>query len=142
MGPNIDRSIIDPGWYNLVGHNTVWQTPHKLALLTLYMQVLSLLAFITACAAAGELDLSDDIAEAYEVEDERDSARAAAGWIIFVGLVAMIFEGLVIALRFINFRLVNSNITVFLIVVCSPYPGYLSIAVTWLVVVGYFTDYM
>ena len=77
------------------------------------------MAFIAACAATGELDINDDVAENLDVEDEQSKARGAAGWVIFVGLMAMIVEGIIIALRFLNFRLINLFITIFYVVVCS-----------------------
>ena len=45
------------------------------------------------------------------------TARNSAGWLIFVQLVAMLYEGLVIALRFINFNFVNAYSKIAFIVV-------------------------
>lgn len=48
-----------------------------------------------------------------------NSTRAACGWLIFVGVIALLYEALVIVLRFLNIGIVNYNIKLFLIVVSS-----------------------
>ena len=44
-------------------------------------------------------------------------ARAAAGWTIFVGVVALLYELLFIACRFLNFPFMTKYRQIFLIVV-------------------------
>jgi hypothetical protein len=45
--------------------------------------------------------------------------RSAAGWLIFLGIIALFYELVVIILRFLNIGIVNSNIKIVIIVVSS-----------------------
>ena len=80
------------------------------------MQVMSpiqLLAFILLIAGAVCQSAVVD-----NLEGNIDSStRAAAGWLLFISIMCLIYEGLFVALRFLNIRLVNTNITIILIVV-------------------------
>ena len=55
--------------------------------------------------------------EGSDIEDDRDSASGAAGWLIFVTIIAMAIEGVVVLLRFLNLRFINQFMTIFLIAV-------------------------
>ena len=61
----------------------------------------------------------DDISDVEDVEiDDFGNAKAAAGFSIFVGIVAFIYEILFIVCRFLNFAFMIAARTIILIVVC------------------------
>ena len=49
---------------------------------------------------------------------------AAAGWLIFVGVIALFYELAIIVQRFVNIGIINNYITVFIIVVSSQPPSF------------------
>ena len=79
-----------------------------------WLQVFSFAAFVAAAVTVSDLDspILDNIGLA-------DSISSAAGWIIFVSLMAMLIQGAIIALRFLNFGFVNNNFSIFLFVVSN-----------------------
>ncbi len=47
----------------------------------------------------------------------RDSTHGLAGWVIFGCFVGMIYEGIILALRFLNLKVLDQYIGIFLITV-------------------------
>lgn len=56
-----------------------------------------------------------------DTPDIVDGSRAACGWIIFLCVVAVIYQSMLTLLRFLNIGLVNMKITYFLITVRQMY---------------------
>ena len=52
-----------------------------------------------------------------------DASHAAAGWLVFVGVVALFYELAFIVLRFVNVAIVNSYILVVIIIVSLSVPS-------------------
>lgn len=46
-----------------------------------------------------------------------DGTRSAAGWLIFVAVVCIVYELIAVLQRFININVVSSNITLFILIV-------------------------
>ena len=46
-----------------------------------------------------------------------DRSNAACGFLVFLAIMVMLLEGIIIALRFLNFDIVNKFITIFHIAV-------------------------
>ena len=51
--------------------------------------------------------------------DLADRTNAACGFIVFLAIMVMLLEGIIIALRFLNFDIVNKSILIFHIAVCT-----------------------
>ena len=69
------------------------------------MQVLSLATFISACVAVSQIVALGGV------------APGSAGWLIFATLVTMILQGLIIAIRLLNFGFMSDNSKIVHIVV-------------------------
>lgn len=70
------------------------------------------------CAAVVSSHTSfPDVFNVTDVNAARDLTHGGAGYIIFILFVAMIWEGVVIALRFLNLPIVNKYIGILLIAV-------------------------
>ena len=84
--------------------------------LSLPLQLLVLVGII-ACAAAQDDVSSDDI-------DEKllERSNAASGWGIFLCFVALLTEGIIILMRFLNFGFIQQHLTLALIVVRMIHP--------------------
>ena len=100
--------------------------------LSLSLSGLQILSFIGIIVAAVALDdLNEDYDELDEVlnlrepsgdwdwEDTANLAKSACGFLIFVSFLVLVIEGLMIALRFLNFGIVDKYITIFVIVVSN-----------------------
>ncbi len=74
------------------------------------MQILSLITIIAGAACQ-----SANIPDSNLPSTETDSA---AGWLIFVGVVGLIYEVVVILQRFLNLNIINNHVLIFIIVVC------------------------
>ena len=81
------------------------------------MQILFVICVISSGAVQGALD-SSIIREAQDDEGAlRGRTDAAAGWLIFVSVVGIIYVIIFILQRFINVKLLNDHILIVLIVV-------------------------
>ena len=61
-------------------------------------------------------NVEDDVNEISEGEEEYEDAglyRSAAGWMIFVAIMAMIIEILLIVIRILNISIINKNFIIF-----------------------------
>lgn len=74
------------------------------------MQIVMLIVFIAASVAQDE---TINVTDANAVT----TARAAAGWVIFVGVIAFIYESLFIVIRFLNFTFMTTYRQICLIIV-------------------------
>ena len=88
----------------------------------IYLQVLSFIIMTCAAVASGAVndfeDYSDRDTNALDYNEAGDY-RAAAGWLIFVGVMGILVEGLIILLRILNITVINQNFIIFGFVV-SP----------------------
>ena len=64
-------------------------------------------------ASAAAEDETEDLTEAREYRN----ARAAAGWTIFIGVIAFIYQVVFIIERFLNFNYMTAFRTIILIIV-------------------------
>ena len=71
-----------------------------------------MLLVLIAVAAAAIDEESQTIYDNEVIVDAR-GWRGAAGWIIFVAGVALITEGIVLLLRFLNFKFFNNSYSIF-----------------------------
>lgn len=78
-------------------------------------QVLTLIVIIAGSACQSALSSLGDL----NGSSLDESTRSACGWLIFVGVIALIYEALFIVLRFLNIGILNNHILwVLLIVSC------------------------
>ncbi len=75
------------------------------------MQILSLITIIAGAACQSANSLRDQTLPFAETD-------SAAGWLIFVGVVGLIYEVVVILQRFLNLNIINNHALIFIIVVC------------------------
>jgi hypothetical protein len=80
------------------------------------MQVLAFIVFICAAVVSSHTSFPN-VSNVTDVNAARDLTHGGAGYIIFILFVTMIWEGIVIALRFLNLPIVNKYIGFLLIVV-------------------------
>ena len=81
-----------------------------------------MLAFACLIAAAVSLDdLDYEFVRNSRANDTDDLATSACGFLVFLAIMVMLIEGTIIALRFLNFGIVNKFITIFHIVVCVAF---------------------
>ena len=74
------------------------------------MQIICLGMLIAAAVAISAIDDLDDFAHQYDSEFKHaDSYRGAAGWLLFVGIVAVIYHGIMIFIRALYFSSHISN---------------------------------
>ena len=84
------------------------------------LQVLSLIMMICAAVVTGAVNDVEDHREEVEGSDEYENAgsyRSAAGWLIFVAIMAMIIEITVIIIRFLNISFIRLHGIIFRITV-------------------------
>ena len=89
-------------------------------------QVLAVLALISAGVANSDSQFADVFAGGLaNLLRARDGVISASGWIIFVAIAVLVIEGVILAIRFLNFGFVESYSTIVFIVVslrsCSMY---------------------
>lgn len=85
------------------------------------MQVLSLIIVICAAVASSSIDDLQGIREDGNREyHDSENYGAAAGWLIFVGVMGMVIEATIIIVRFLNFSFINQKFLIFGLSV-SPY---------------------
>ena len=95
-------------------HNTFIPYPPR--------QVVAFICIITAAVALDDLDNDDfdfyDIVDSdADWEDTASLARSACGFLIFLAIMVMLLEGVIIALRFLNFGIVDRFTLIFHLVV-------------------------
>ena len=83
-----------------------------------HSQVSAFCAFVSGSVAQGDIA---PVSGAPGFESLSSRSQAAAGWLIFVTVIAMLVEGALIAARFLNFGFVAT--TIFQIVVSPPPPS-------------------
>ena len=83
------------------------------------LQVLLFILFICSCATLSNLSLFVPF-NAFSTNLLRDT-NAAAGWLLFVTIVAAIVEGLILVSRFLNFGFARKFGTIIHIVVSTTY---------------------
>lgn len=74
-------------------------------------------------------DYSDRDTNRFDYNEAGDY-RAAAGWLIFVGVMGMVVEGAIILLRILNINIINQKFIIFgfmvnLILLCVCIIGYI-----------------
>ena len=79
-------------------------------------QVLAFIIFICAAVVSSHTSFPN-VSNVTDVNAARDLTHAGAGYIIFMLFVTMVWEGIVIALRFLNLPVVNKYIGFLLIAV-------------------------
>ena len=79
-------------------------------------QVLAFIIFICAAVVSSHTSFSN-VSNVTDVNAARDLTHGGAGYIIFMLFVTMVWEGIVIALRFLNLPVVNKYIGFLLIAV-------------------------
>ena len=68
------------------------------------IQIVCLAMLIAAAVAISAIDDLDDFAQQYGDEFRHaDSYRGAAGWLLFVGIAAVIYHGIMIIIRILFF---------------------------------------
>ena len=81
-------------------------------------QVLAFIVFVCAAVVSSHTNFPD-VFNVTDVNAARDLTHGGAGYIIFILFVAMIWEGVIIALHFLNLPIVNKYIGLLLIAVSS-----------------------
>ena len=76
----------------------------------MHTQILALIALIAGASSQSSV-------EGFTDSNLPASTDAAGGWLIFVSFWVMLYQAIVILQRFLNFGIVNSAITIFLIIV-------------------------
>ena len=87
-----------------------------------YTQVLAIITIGAGASSQSSLDIFDRAN--FPLPGKTD---AAGGWLIFVSFWVMLYQVIVILQRFLNFGIINNNITLFLILVTTE------IATPWIV---------
>ena len=85
-------------------------------MLVIFLQVL---CFIIMICAAVTLSAIEDVEDQASVRyQDTDKYESAAGWLVFVSVMGMIYEPLVILLRFLNLEIFNQKFIYFMIAGC------------------------
>ena len=83
---------------------------------------LQVLCFIGMICAAVTLSAIEDVKDRYEQGnseyEDSDKYESAAGWLVFVSVMGMIYEPLVAVLRFLNLEIFNQKFIYFMIAGC------------------------
>ena len=90
------------------------------------LQLLAISLFISGVANINNVNDGIDFVEERNLRDQlslpdAQLMRAASGWLIFCATIAIMYELSVIILRFLNFTVVSSNITLLIVVVSKMY---------------------
>ena len=91
------------------------------------LQLLAISLFISGVANINNVNDGIDFVEENSIIRDFVSLpdaqlmRAASGWLIFCATIAIMYELSVIILRFLNFTVVSSNITLLIVVVSKMY---------------------
>ena len=95
------------------------------------LQVLSFIIMICAGVATSAVNDFEDYSDTNRLDyNEAGDYRAAAGWLIFVGVMGMVVEGAIILLRILNINIINQKFIIFgfivsLILLCVCIIGYI-----------------
>lgn len=82
------------------------------------LQILSFALLVAACVSISDVSI-DTTRVNSDIEKMVEESRSAAGFMVFVSLLAILFELLLIAVRFSNFGVVNRYFFAFVIMVSS-----------------------
>lgn len=96
--------------------------------LCIYVQFLSLLALLTAALTIGHiLSLEKEAVNLIngdhhllglpDTPDLVDKTERVSGWLILSGLMVLVYEGVVISLRFLNIGFINKHIVIWILAV-------------------------
>ena len=78
---------------------------------------LQVLCFIITICAAITLSAIEDVEDVIGIEVE-DKYKSAAGWLVFVSVMGVIYEPFVVLLRFLNLEIFNQKFIYFMIAGC------------------------
>ena len=86
-----------------------------------FLQLVAFPALVSAGTASSHVSFANTTGLIpADIESARVTSKNLAGWVIFTAIMSMVYEGVVIALRFVNVDKVNDYIGVFFIAVsCS-----------------------
>ena len=96
-------------WVYVLLSHAFYSDSHAFLYLSL-SQVVALICLIIASVTLDDLDGGSG--------GLVDRTNAACGFIVFLAIMVMLIEGIIIALRFLNFDIVNKFIFIFHIAVC------------------------
>ena len=108
--------------YVLVGANSA-RADHsdislQVSLKCTYLQVLSVAVLVAACVSISDVDIDTSGASSH-VKDLVSDGRSAAGFMVFTSLLAMVIEGTLILIQFLNFGVVDRFFGAFLLIVSA-----------------------
>ena len=81
---------------------------------------------VAACVSISDVDI-DTSGASNHVKDLVSDGKSAAGFMVFASLLAMVIEGTMILIRFLNFGAVNRFFGAFLLIVSTYMEPNLSI---------------